>query len=179
MARTRYIALPLLMTWLASGGTAFPAPAPALPMRPDPRREIQEALRRSDDSLHRKDIRGYMVGFTPDFHGESINGDRYDRNQAKQNLIKSLSSAQSMKASTKVKSITLTGQRAVVVSREHTALMILGRRTHRLHTLVFDGLWRGIWVDTKAGWEEQSEKQLTSTVTTDGIPRVIHPGKAK
>lgn len=179
MARTRYIALPLLMTWLASGGTTFAAPAPALPMRPDPRREIQEALRRSDDSLHRKDIWGYMVGFTPDFHGESINGDRYDRNQAKQNLIKSLAYAQSATAHTSVKNVTIVKGQAVVVTQEHTALTILGRRTHRVHTLVFDGLWRSVWVETRFGWQIASDKQLTSAVITDGVRKVVQPARAR
>jgi len=120
-----------------------------------------------------------MAGFTQDFHGESINGDRYDRNQAKQNLIKSLSYAQSATAHTLVKNITLVKGQAIVITQEHTALTILGRRTHRMHTLVFDGLWRSVWVETRLGWQMASDKQLTSTVTTDGVRKIVQPAKAR
>jgi hypothetical protein len=168
-----------LMAGLALGCAALPVPTWALATLPDARREIQEALRRSDDSLHRKDIKGCMVGFTQDFHGESINGDRTDRNQTKQSLMKSLSYAHSVTAHTMVQNITFVKGQAIVVSQEHTRLTVLGRRTHRLHTLIFDGLWRSAWINTKAGWQVKSQKQLTLTVTTDGFPKVISPAKPK
>jgi len=179
MSRVKSIVVRQSGILLALGYVTFPILSWALPALPDARREIQEALRRSDDSLHRKDIQGCMAGFTQDFHGESINGDHFDRKQSKQSLTKSLFYAQSVTAHTQVKNIAFVNRKAIVVSQEHTVLTILGRRTHHLHTLVFDGLWSSVWIDTKLGWCEQSEKQLTSTATTDGIPKVGSPIKAR
>ena len=169
------IMLKSVAVWLALECAFLSTPGLTLPILPDARREIQEAVRRSDASLHRKDVQGYMAGFNQDFHGESINAERFDKEDAKQNLLKSLSYAQSVTAHTSIKNISFVKGQAIIMSQEHTALTILGRRTHRLHTLVFDGLWRSVWVETKQGWQEQSEKQLTSMVTTDGIAKVVSP----
>lgn len=157
----------------------FVLPVVALPMLPDAKSEIQSALRRSDDSMHRKDIVGCMRSFTPDFQGEDIKGSHYDRMQAKQNLLKSFSSAHSIKAKTTLKSLSFVHDDAIVLGQEHTKLTIFGKRTHRPHTLVFEGLWQSIIVKTKKGWQIKREKQLTSTMTIDGVVKVVEPDKSK
>ena len=62
----------LIAVCLTVAGIIFTLPAIALPILPDAKREIQDALRRSDNSLQHKDIAGYIVGFSSDFQGEDI-----------------------------------------------------------------------------------------------------------
>jgi len=139
------------------------------------REQIQAAVRQGEQSMARKDIKGYMSGFADDFQGRDISGDVYGKQQAQQSLAKSLSLSQSIQGKPTILTIQTTPEGAVVLSREHTVLQIVGRRTHKVHILIFDGLWRSVWVKRGPAWLLWRETQLSQTITTDGKARVVKP----
>lgn len=140
------------------------------------REQIQVAVRQGEQSMARKDIEGYMSGYAQDFQGRDISGAVYNKQQAQQSLAKSLSISQSVQGKPTILTIRATPKSAVVLSHEHTVLHIVGRRTHKTHILVFDGLWRSVWVKRGSAWLIWRETQLSQTITTDGRVRVIKPG---
>jgi len=140
------------------------------------REQIQAAVRQSQQSMARKDIPRYMSGYAKDFQGRDILGDVYGKQQAEENFKKSLSVSQSIKSNSTILTVQATPKGAVVLSHEHTVLHIVGRQTHKVHTLIFDGLWRSVWVKTGPIWLVWRETQLSQTITTDGKARVVKPG---
>jgi len=139
------------------------------------REQIQAAVRQGEQSMARKDIKGYMSGYANDFLGRDIAGDVYSKQQAQQSLAKSLSISQSIQGKPTILTIQATPKGAVVLSREHTVLHIVGRRTHKMHVLIFDGLWRSVWVKSGPTWLLWRETQLSQTITADGKARVVKP----
>lgn len=140
------------------------------------REQIQAAVHRGDQSIAHKNIKGYMSGYANDFQGRDISGNVYDKQQAQQNLAKSLSLSQSIQSKPTILTIQATPKGAVVLSREHTILHIVGRRTHKTHVLIFDGLWRSVWEKSGTTWLLWRETQLSQTITTDGKAHVVKPG---
>ena len=163
----------------AATSIVFVLPVSALPLVPDAKHEIQEALRKADDSLQRKDIAGCMARCTSDFQGGDTRGNHYDRAQAKQTLLKLFSSTQSIEVKTTLKSLAFVHDNAVVLCQQHTKLTTSEKGTHRLHTLVSDELWQGVMVRTKTGWQTKREKSLTSTTTVDGVVEAAEPTSSK
>ena len=140
------------------------------------REQIQAAVHRGEQRMVHRDVKGYMAGYADDFQGRDISGGVYDKRQARQNLEKSLSYSQSMESEPTILTVQATPKGVVVLSREHTVLHIIGRRTHKTHALIFDGLWRSVWVKSGPTWLVWRETQLSQTITTDGKARVVKPG---
>lgn len=109
-----------------------------------------------------------MAYYAPDFQGSDVSGDHYNRQQAKQNVIKSMAIVHSNSGQEPIESVAPVPGGAVTLSREHTVLHILGQRTHKMHTLVFDAQWQKEWARTSKGWQLRRETQLTWKVTKDG-----------
>ncbi len=149
---------------LAFAGFALPA----LARHASIQEQIEAVLRRASVSFAHKDVKGFMAHYAADFQGSDVSGDHYNREQAKQSLMKSLSVIHSISGQEPIESVTPIPGGAVVLFREHTVLHILGQRTHKMHVLVFDADWRKIWARTNKGWQLRRETQLTWKVTKDG-----------
>lgn len=143
------------------------------------RRDIEAAIRESNASLMRQDAQGAMKFLAPDFEFKNIQGNTYNQTQFKQISVKYFSYARFMHANTKVESVLLKGDGATVLSKEHVTLKILAGRPPKIHTVTLDSRLRGLWVQTKDGWRLKQSKQLSLTVTTDGVPKVFRPKSTK
>jgi ketosteroid isomerase-like protein len=146
---------------------------------PQVRQQFEALLRRSDEVIARKDAKGVMATFTDDFRGEDIEGNIYNKEIARKSLEASFSFAQSLRSRTQLQEVKLVRGEAVALTKEHTELRIPGRTTGWIHTLVFDGTWRSIWIKTESGWKVRHQKQLSQTITQDGKSRVVAPKATK
>lgn len=154
----------IILALLAFAGFALPA----LARHASIQEQIEAVLRQSAASFVRKDVKGFMAHYAADFQGSDVSGDHYNRQQVKQNFIKSMAIIHSNSGQEPFGSVTLIPGGAVILSHEHTVLHILGQRTHKMHVLVFDADWQKTWARTNKGWQLRRETQLTWKVTKDG-----------
>lgn len=140
------------------------------------RAQIESAVRQGEQSIAHKDLKAYMSGYADDFQGQDITGAVYGKQQAQQNVAKAMSYAQAVQSQEKVLTVQPTVKGAIVLSQEHTTVHIIGRRTHKIHILIFDGLWQSVWVKSGRKWLVWRETQLSQTITRDGKAQVIKPG---
>lgn len=141
---------------------------PALARQASIQEQIEAVLQQAGASFARKDLKGCMAYYAADFQGSDIFGGHYNRQQAKQNLIKSMAVIHSNSGQEPIESVMPIPGGAVILSREHTVLHTLGQRTHKMHVLIFDAEWRKTWTRTSKGWQLRREKQMTWKVTKDG-----------
>ncbi|MCC2668145.1 MAG: hypothetical protein K0Q72_616 [Armatimonadetes bacterium] len=142
------------------------------------REEFTAILRRYDECFNRKDLAGAAQFLASDFMGEDIQGNRFNRKEAEATGRRTLATAQTVHTSTRLIEVRLVNGEAVVVAGEHTELKIRGTKTGILHTALFDGTWRSVWVKRGGRWLQRSQKQLSLTITRDGVPEVIRPKSA-
>jgi hypothetical protein len=166
-----FAVLPLTLV-ISLANTARSAPSPL-------RQEFEALLQRGDELLARKDVNGVMDTFAAEFKGVGIEGTVYNKEVARRSLEQSLSFAQSLRARTRLLEVKLVRGEAVDITREHTELRIVGRGTGRIHSLIFDGTWRNVWIKTPGGWKVRQQKQLTQTITRDGKSSVVEPKAVK
>ena len=160
------VTLTLLLLGTAATGTQKP---------PTLREEFVAIMRKSDDCWNRKDLDGILRRYAPDFTGEGVDGTRFTKNEAAENGRRTLSSAETVTARTRLIDVKRAGKEVVTLTREHTELRLRGKKTGQPHTLLFEATWRGTWVQRQGVWLQRRLKQLSLTITRDGVAEVVRP----
>lgn len=139
------------------------------------KREIQAAIRQINESGERRDRSLVGKWLTRDFQGQDVLGHVYNRTQTKQRFIRLLTYAKSLRLRTQVQSVTVEDGAATVRTKEYMLAKFVVGRTGKIHTVTLNDVWRNLWVKTRDGWRLKRMKQLSSTVTRDGVSEVIRP----
>ena len=132
-------------------------------------REIEALSRRSEADAMRKEVKACLSYFAEDYQGQDMDGRVWNKAQAGVNLTKAFQLAKTMRSHSTLKDVHLVDGNAIVLSQEHTILEIVGKKTGKLHTLVFDGQWRSTWIKKQGVWQVWREKHLSRTITRDGV----------
>jgi ketosteroid isomerase-like protein len=161
LRRTLPIALALCALTILAPGTRADATSEA-------RKAIQTLYNKQNAAAAKKDVEGVLANRTPDFEAIAVNGQKLTMDQVRQNIEQLLAVAQSIKATTAIKSFRLKGNNATVTTREHAEFVTTNPQTSTPAKVVIDGTSQDTWIKSGKGWQIKRSKALTEKMTVNG-----------
>ncbi len=153
------------MTAVVSSGAIVRADSSA-----DARKAIQLQYDRSNAAITRRDSTGTFAIYSPSFVAVDKNGKKHTLANLKQQSQVVFTQARIITGTTKIQTITLKGNTALVRVAEHSKMVGTDPATKSDSTLVFDSTSNDSWISTGGKWLQINSKTLTSKETINGRP---------
>ncbi len=152
-----------LCTLLAIAPAAIRADATS-----DAKTAIQTAYNKETAAMNRKDLKGIIAAYSSDYVQIEKGGKKSSLTELKPQLQAMLATIQNVKAIQTISKMTIKGNQATILAKQHLDATILGPEKKKL-ALSMTGNVEDIWVKTgKSTWLKKQSKVLSEKQTLDG-----------
>ena len=127
------------------------------------RKAIQAAYDQQDAAQARKDLNATFAHCAPEFKDISKDGRVVTLTQARASLTQAYAMAKSIKVRTTIADLHLTGNKAIVTTKQHAVVTLVNPRTSRTMTLMDDEVDQDTWVKRSNRWWATESKTLKET----------------
>jgi ketosteroid isomerase-like protein len=131
------------------------------------RQSIQAIYNRQAKGLADKDINALFAGDAPDAVSIDVDGHSSPLAAGRQTMTQMISVMQHADGMYRVQSVTLDGDHATVMVKQHSH-MVLAPPKRPTVDLVVDNTSRDLWVKTPGGWKMKRSTDLTEVVKQNG-----------
>jgi ketosteroid isomerase-like protein len=164
MRRFFHLLVLCLLTCAASGVAQADATS-------DARKAIQAIYNKIDGAVARRDFKGAFASHAPDYYYIDAKGRKLTLAQLRRVTPRILDAMRTYKSKTTLQKLTLKGNTASVVSRDHTEATFVNPQTQKNARVVVDSVLHETWIKSKQGWLRKSARNVSSRQQLDG--RVI------
>ena len=134
----------------------------------DARKAIQAIYNKVDQAVARRDFKGAFASHAADYYYIDAKGRKITLAQLRRVTPRIMDAMQSYKSKTTLQKLTLKGNTASVVSRDHTEATFVNPQTQKSSRVVVDSVLQESWIKTKQGWQRKWARNISSRQTLDG-----------
>jgi hypothetical protein len=142
----------------------------------DARRSIENAYKRIDVAVTRRDSRTLLSFMKPEYK-LTMAGKTLSKANMSRNMSVLFSTAKTLKTKTSIQKFVFSGSRATVIGQEFAEATAVSRSTHTLKTVKINSIFEEVWMKEKGRWLKQKTRNLHLQQIVDG--RSIKPVIAK
>ncbi len=142
----------------------------------DARRAIENAYKRTDAAVARRDSKTILSYMKPGYHITML-GRTWSKSRVSRNMNELFSNAKTLQTKTSIRSFILRRGKATVVAQELGQITAVSQRTHELNLIKTNSIFEEVWVEEKGQWLKQRTTNLRIQETFNG--KSIKPVVAK
>ena len=134
----------------------------------DAKKAIQAQYNAHITAHHKKDAKALLAGYSKDYIGVSAGGTKRTYAQLEKEMGIVFTYLKTFKGTISIQKLTLKGNQATVVTKEHAEFSISNPQTQKTVELIVDETNEDVWAKSGKIWLKKASKNLTNKTKMDG-----------